>query len=319
MQGLPRVAAGDLLLEERAGRREQADGHAGQCRVDTRLQQREPDADTHDGVDDDGPDAQQASHEHRGQQTDRDRQPAEGEVVGVEDRDHQDRADVVDDRQRQQEQSRGRGDPASQHAKDADREGDVGRHRNPPARCSVAAGRVEGDVEHGRDHHPADRRHDGQRRGPGVAQVAVDQLVLDLEPDHEEEDHHQRVVDPVLQGLVELEGAGVEGDAGVPEGVVGVRPGAVGPDQCCRGGEEQHERARRLDAQELAHRSRDEARERLVARHVGRAGLPEVVADARVVVRVVGSSGHGLADPSRIVGAASPRRSPRADQTSRLT
>ena len=183
----------------------------------------------------------------------------------------------------------------------------------PQPAAAVAAGRVEGEVERGRHHHPADRGHDRQRGGPGVAQVAVDQLVLDLQPDHEEEDHHQRVVDPVLQRLVEVQRPGVQDDVGVPERVVRRRPRAVGPDQRDGRGEQQQQRARRLDAQELAHRSRDEAGQRLVARHVGRAGLPEVVADARVVVRVVGSRGHAVADPSGIVEhsiTASTRRGP---------
>ncbi len=209
-QGVPGIFAGDLLVEQRTGRRQQADGDTGQRRVDARLQQGEPHADAEDGVDHQGPDPQHASHDHGRQQGDRDREPAEGQVGGVEDRDHQDRADVVDDRERQQEQACRRGDAATQHAEDADGEGDVGRHRDPPARGPVTAGRVEGHVERGRHHHAADRRHDRQRGGPGVAQVAVDQLVLDLEPDHEEEDHHQGVVDPVLQGLVEMQRPGVQ-------------------------------------------------------------------------------------------------------------
>ena len=66
----------------------------------------------------------------------------------------------------------------------------------------VTAG-VDGEVDQRRDDHPADggdRRH---RRLPAVAQLAVDQLALDLQADDEEEDRHQPVVDPLPQ--VELD------------------------------------------------------------------------------------------------------------------
>ena len=98
-----------------------------------------------------------------------------------------------------------------EQAEHADGEGDVGGHRDAPA---VAAGPATRDeqVEPGRDEHAADRGHDGQRRRLGVAQAAGDELVLDLEPDHEEEDHHQGVVDPVLQRLLEPEAAEVDAD-----------------------------------------------------------------------------------------------------------
>ena len=43
----------------------------------------------------------------------------------------------------------------------------------------------------------------GQRGLARVTQLAVDELALDLEPDDEEEDGHQPVVDPLVQVEVE--------------------------------------------------------------------------------------------------------------------
>ena len=43
-----------------------------------------------------------------------------------------------------------------------------------------------------------------------VAQVAVDQLVLDLQSDDEEEEHHEGVVHPVLERLLEVQHAEVD-------------------------------------------------------------------------------------------------------------
>ena len=79
------------------------------------------------------------------------------EVVGVEERDHHDRADVVDDRQREQEELQRRRDTTAEQAQHADRHRDVGGHRDPPP-VGAAPARVERDVhERGHD-HPADGR-----------------------------------------------------------------------------------------------------------------------------------------------------------------
>ena len=287
LQGAGGEIARDLLLEQRRRRGEQADRDAGQRGVHAGLEQGEPHADAEDRVDHDAPDPQHAGHDHQAEETEGDREPGQREVAGVEHRDHQDRADVVDDRERQQEQPRGRRDPPTQHAQHPDREGDVGRHRDAPAGTAVAARRVEREVDTGRHHHPADRRDDRQGRGARVAQVAVDQLVLDLQADDEEEDHHQGVVDPVLERLVEVQRTDVERQVGVPERVVRRRPRAVGPEQGGRGGEQQEDRAGRLDAEELAHRARDQPGQRPVAGAVDGPGPPEVVEAG-----AVGRRGH---------------------------
>ena len=61
-----------------------------------------------------------------------------------------------------------------------------------------------------------------------VAQLAGDQLALDLEPDDEEEDGHQRVVDPVHQRLGDREVARPDGELAVPPARV-ARGVGVGP------------------------------------------------------------------------------------------
>ena len=53
-------------------------------------------------------------------------------------------------------------------------------------------------------------------RPSGVAEVALDELALDLEPDHEEEDGHQPVVDPVAQVVGDRQVADAEREVGVP-------------------------------------------------------------------------------------------------------
>ena len=62
------------------------------------------------------------------------------------------------------------------------------------------AARVEAQVDHRRHHHAAEGRDGWRRRLPAVAQLALHQLALDLQADDEEEQRHQAVVDPLLDG-----------------------------------------------------------------------------------------------------------------------
>ena len=139
----------------------------------------------------------------------RTREPPRFELVGVGDGDHHDRADVVDDRQGQQEDLEGRGDPPAQHGHHAERERDVRRHRDPPARARRTTTGDE-EVEDRGHHHAAHCGDHGQRRGPSVAELAGHPLPLDLEPDHQEEQGHQPVVDPVGQVVAQGERADLE-------------------------------------------------------------------------------------------------------------
>ena len=61
-----------------------------------------------------------------------------------------------------------------------------------------AAG-VEREVDRDRHHHPPDRGDHGDRQPLALAQLAHVHLALGLEPDDEEEERHQPLVDPVAQ------------------------------------------------------------------------------------------------------------------------
>jgi hypothetical protein len=279
---LLRVVPRDVPLQQRRRRGQQAERDPGQGGVHPRLQEGEPDAGPDDDVRRDEPDLEPL-HDHD------DEQPAEGagqppqlEVGRVEHRDHQDRADVVDDREGQQEQPCRRRDPAAEQAEHPDRERDVGRHRDPPTPAGVAAA-CDRDVDQRGDRHAPERSSDRQRGRARVAEVTADELVLDLQADDEEEDDHQRVVDPVLEALLDAEVSDLEAHVGVPEVEVRLRPGRVRPHERCRRGQEQQDRARRLDPEELPQRAGDVARERAVARAEHRTGPPDVAGLARRV------------------------------------
>ena len=74
-----------------------------------------------------------------------------------------------------------------------------------PAGGSAALAEGERHEDHGGHHHAADRRDDRQRRAARIAQVARDELALELEPDHEEEDRQQPVGRPAAQGQIQVQ------------------------------------------------------------------------------------------------------------------
>ena len=98
------------------------------------------------------------------------------------------------------------------------------------------------------DEHSAHRGDDRQRRPPDVAEVACDELALELQPGDEEEDREQAVGRPGGQGQVQVQGA--RPDHEVTEVVVRLRPGTVRPDDRDDGPEEQQQATGGLGAQD---------------------------------------------------------------------
>jgi hypothetical protein len=73
--------------------------------------------------------------------------------------------------------------------KDGQRERDVGHGRDGPAVQGAVAGvEVDQHVDGGGGRNPAEGGEDGQCGAGRVAQVAGDELALELEPDDGEED-----------------------------------------------------------------------------------------------------------------------------------
>lgn len=85
--------------------------------------------------------------------------------------------------------------PASPTGQDPDGEGGVGGHGDGPA-----PGRWgEEREDQGRDRRPGQRGQDRRGGPPWIAEPADSELAFDLQPDNQEEDGHQGVVDPVPQ------------------------------------------------------------------------------------------------------------------------
>ena len=107
-------------------------------------------------------------------------------------------ADVVGDREAQQEHLESRGQALADHGEYGHGERDVGGEWDTPTACTLTTS-VDQHVDRSRHDHAAgggDRRECGAAR---ISELADDEFTLDLEAGDEEEDRHQCVVDPVRQ------------------------------------------------------------------------------------------------------------------------
>ena len=133
----------------------------------------------------------QHPHHHKGAR--RGSEPRQGDAAGIRDGNHDDRADVVDHGDAQKKRPDGLWHPASQYRQHREREGDIGGHRNAPARLHGRAG-IDGQVDAGGEDHAAQGSGQWQCGRAAVRQLADRQLPLDLQPDEQEEQEHERVI-----------------------------------------------------------------------------------------------------------------------------
>ncbi len=184
----------------------------------------------------------------------RDAEREQREVLGVEERDDHDRADVVEDRDGHQERAQRERDAIPQQHQNGEREGDVGGGGNRPALQRHRVLPVDPDVDRRRHEHAADRAERRQAGLTQIAQITVDELALELQADQQEEHRHEPVVDPQEQRLVdpELTDPHLHGQRD-QRAVEGAR-GRVGDEQRQRRRSDQQDSARRLVAQEIAKR-----------------------------------------------------------------
>jgi hypothetical protein len=220
--------------------------------IDSRLEERHPDRRAEGGVQKAPPDAERAHHQHRQEQSGRDQQRLELDVVGVDGRDHEQRDDVVDHHHRDHEGAQTLRKSRTDEGEHSERERSVGRHRHAPALCGLLAG-VEGEIDQDRDRHPADSGEQRHREPSALPQLAEIELAAGLEPDHEEEERHQAAVDPPAKVLRDLTVPEPDRQVRPPQILVGGRVD-VRPRERRDGGQKQHQRAAGLGLEELAQR-----------------------------------------------------------------
>ena len=182
----------------RVGARDQTDGKAGYHRVDARLEKRDPEAGAEDR---DGRPThrgwREAKRDQRGEERRRQGQRDQLDVLGVDGRDHEQGDQVVDHQQRKEAHPQPLGSRCDQ-GEYAERERRVGRHRGAPALRSRAAG-VEGEVDQHGHRHATRGGERGQREALPLPKRSEVELPLGLQPDDQEEERHQALVDPLPQ------------------------------------------------------------------------------------------------------------------------
>lgn len=238
----------DELMLRREHRQEQAEDDTGDRRVDSGLEDGEPEEDAEDGVDEAAPRLHLLDEPGDGGQGRGDPEPEEVDVLGVEEGDDGECPDVIDDGEGEDEDAQLRGDAGAERGEDADDERGVGGDDDTPG-PHLGGAPGDGDEDERGNDESGDGTDDRQCRALPRAQFAEDDVLLHLEGDEEEEQHHHCVVDPVLKGHLEFGGAGDEPELRVDDGVVAVR-GQVGPQEGDGGGGEQNDGAGALRAEE---------------------------------------------------------------------
>jgi hypothetical protein len=193
-------------------------------------------------------------HEQDDDERRRNQQRCHREFRRVEERDHDDGAQVVEDGDAQQEGLQRRRHARAQERQHAEGERDVRRRRDGPAPQGAGVAAVEGDVDERGRRHAAQGGEGGQARPPQARQVALDDLALQLHADQEEEHGHQAVVDPQQQGLADPEVAQLHDKRQLEQAIVPGGERGIGDDHGQDGGGHEHHAAGRFQAQEVAER-----------------------------------------------------------------
>ena len=234
---LDALAGGPLLAFAPGATEHQAHRDTGDGGVYTAVVHQAPDDQGQRNVHVPSAHARPQQQPEEGEADERAAERGEVQIAGEEDGDDQDREEIVDDREGEQEGAQRGGQRGPDDREDGERERDIGGGGDGPAAQRPAAQAVDQHIyECGRD-HSGQRRYDGKRGGPGIAQLTGHQLALDLDAGDEEEDREETVGRPVLYGEVEAERgrSGVEG----AHGGVAVAQRGVRPDQGGEGGDEQ--------------------------------------------------------------------------------
>ena len=164
------------------------------------------------------------------------------QVLGVAYGYYDDAAQVVGYGQGCKEDFQADGAALAEDAQAAQREGDVGSHRDGHAALHDGVLRAHQEEEYHGDYHAAARSDDGRQGFLHARQLAAKQLTLYLESDAQEEDGHEVVVDEVAQrhgvsAVAEhIEVAQAQRDGQAPQLAVEVAPGTVGNNQGQNGG-----------------------------------------------------------------------------------
>ena len=175
----------------------------------------------------------------------------------VEDGDHQNGTEVVDNGDGDKKHFQADRNSSADQRDDTDGKRNIGRGGNRPSSVEVATAALcgdEGDIDKRRHSHTEHRCHKGQNRLVAAREIAYQQLAFDFEPDQKEEDCHEPVVDEVLKRLLQAHGADAQIDGQMQKVFVGFGIDRVCNQKSQNAGGEQHDAAGGLFLHELTER-----------------------------------------------------------------
>ncbi len=233
-RGLPEGPEADgCVLDDLAARREggdqQAADHAGDRRVHAGGDRCQPHQQGGQHVRPRPPHAEAGEHDQGEDAGERDAQGHQVDRVGVEHPDHADRDDVVHDGEGEQEHPQLGGDARPDEGERAQQEGRVRPDHHAPAGGSPPrTGRSAGTAAAGTT-MPAKPASSGSTTRPSVGEFTDGEVAAHLQADHEEEQHHQAVADPVPDAHLQAERAELDRGRRLPGRGVAGRPRRVRP------------------------------------------------------------------------------------------
>ena len=187
-------------------RNEHRNGYPGERGVNARLQHGDPERRPEEDVRRPPRHAKPVQHEEDREQDPGGEKRRRGQLARVEDGDDGNRPYIVEDRDAEEEGLEGRRDAVAEEGENTEGEGDIGRRRDRPPGHRARISPVEERIERGRHEHSTGGGKRGEGRGRAARQVPLEHLPLELEPDQQEEDGHQAVVDPEEERLGEAGG-----------------------------------------------------------------------------------------------------------------
>ena len=173
----------------------------GEGGVHARFQHRHPEGDGEEEVGRFRGDPHAVEDEKPREEEDREEERADRKLRGIENRDDDDRGEVVDHRDGSEENLQRHRHPAAEEGEHPEGEGDVRRRGNGPATQGGRIVTIDQRVDRGREDDAPEGREEGQDDLLFVGKFARHDLAFQLEPDEEEEDRHEAVVDPEQDGF----------------------------------------------------------------------------------------------------------------------
>ena len=185
----------------------QSDYDPGQGRVNPGLEYRKPQHQPQQHVGQGAHDPQAIEKRETSDGNAGDEQRLPGEALGIEQRDDHDGTEIVEHRQGHQKHPQRRGHTLAEQREHCKGQYDIGGGGHGPAVSSDSLGAIDQQIDQCRQQHTAYRGDAGECHLLDRAQQTAQHFAFELDPHQQKEEHHQPIVDPQNQRLVDAQSA----------------------------------------------------------------------------------------------------------------